>query len=142
MMDRPLPKVTEVEVVGTQPKPVDLRSIEFIANNANITIDPVTYIVKIALEDSRATWTGLGFSLYVGDQRIDKFAGYKDGIYFKVNDPRFFEEHGGKEIRLSLDEGSFFNTGKMLPHTPTAGIGENVAFIAPTTLPTQEEVLR
>jgi hypothetical protein len=143
MANRTLPKVTDVAVVGTQPQPADLRRMEFVARNETRTIPPVTYVVKIALEDSQGMWSGQGVNLYVGEQRIEKYSGYKDGIYFKVNDPRFFEQHGGKEIRLSFDDGTFFNTGKVLPTAPTADTPDTTALLAaPTTLPTQEEVLR
>jgi hypothetical protein len=143
MANRALPKVTDVAVVGTQPKPADLRRMEFIASNENVTIPPVTYVVKIALEDSQDMSSGQGVDLYVGEERIEKYSGYKGGIYFKVNDPRFFEQHKGKEIRLSFDNGTFFNTGKVLPMAPTADTADTTALqAAPATLPTQEEVLR
>ena len=113
------------------------------ASNADMTIPPVTYVVKIALEDSQAAWSGQGVSLYVGELRIEKYAGYKDGIYFKVNDPRFFEQHVGEEIRLSFDDETFFNTGRVLPAAPAVDTADITSLLAaPTALPTQEEVLR
>ena len=143
MINRTLPKVTEIEVVGTQPKASDLRKIEFIASRENIAISPVTYLVKIELEDSEAALSGQGFSLYVGDQRIEKYSGYKNGIYFTVNDPRFFDEHRGEEIRLSFDDETIVDTGKTLPVEPVANVFLELESIAePVALPTQEEVLQ
>lgn len=134
-----LPTVKEIEVVGTQPKPADLRRMAFIESVANIAITPVTYVVKIELEDADAGYSGRGFNVYVGNERIEKYAGYKDGIYFKINDPRFFEEHAGDEIRLSFDDETVVDTGKTLQTEAVASTADALSFNA--ELPTQEQVL-
>ena len=135
-----LPTVKEVEVVGTQPKPADLKKMAFLESTANIEITPVTYIVKIELEDADLGYSGQGFSVYVGNERIEKYAGYKDGIYFKISDPRFFEEHAGDEIRLSFDDETVVDTGKTLQTEAATRFAEALNINA--ELPTQEEVLQ
>jgi hypothetical protein len=139
MTNPAIPTVTEVEVIGTQPKPADLRKMSYIASNENVSLAPVTYIVKITLQGTEGMQTGMGFSLYVGDERVDKYFGYKDGIFFKVNDARFLERHAGQEIRLSLDEETFYDTGKVIP-SPEARSADFAAELK-AALPTQEEVL-
>jgi hypothetical protein len=140
MGNKSLPTVKEVEVVGTQPKPADLQKMEFLESTADIAITPVTYLVKIELEDADIAYTGQGFSVYVGNERIEKYAGYKDGIYFKVNDPRCFEEHAGDEIRLSLDDETVVDTGKTLQMEAVTSFSEALGMDA--ELPTQEQVLK
>ena len=135
MAPKTLPDVTGVDVVGTQPKLADLQRINFLNDGVADTADGVTYVVRIKLDDTGLALTGQSFILYVGDERVEKYAGYPGGVYFKVYSPRFFEQHGGKEIRLSLDGETFHDTGQVLPSSPEA-------FADRDALPTQEEVLQ
>ena len=140
MAPKTLPNVTGVDVVGTQPKPADLQRMSFLNDGATDAEGGVTYVVKIKLDDAELALTGQGFSLYVGDEPVEKYAGYPGGVYFKVYSPSYFERHGGKEIRLSVDGETFHDTGQVLPSSPAAD-----ALASPDdrdALPTQEEVLQ
>lgn len=152
MANEDLPRVVGVDAIGTQPKPSDTRKMAYLTANENVTIEPVTYIVRVALDDSRDDFGGKGFWLYVGERRIEKYSGYREGIFFKVYDPRFFDELGGQEIRLTEDGENFVGTGQYLP--TLAGDLSNAVMIdrdekgraIPSMtggpLPTQEEVLK
>jgi hypothetical protein len=140
MAPKTLPNVTGVDVVGTRPKPADLQRINFLNDGAADAGAAVTYVVRIKLDDAELALTGQGFGLYVGDEPVEKYAGYPGGVYFKVYSPGYFEQHGGKEIKLSVDGETFHDTGQRLPGSP-----EVDALASPDdrdALPTQEEVLR
>lgn len=141
MLNLTYPDVSNIEVVSIQPKPADMRSIEYIQSTENTTFDRVSYIVKIDLI-SKLPVTSLGFQLYIDNYYVREYSGFKNGLYFKVNNPRFFSEHAGKEICFSLDGGeTFHNTGVLLPNLAGGGQrGLRAADIK--ALPTQEEVLQ
>ncbi len=141
MLNFTYPDVSNIEVISVQPKPADMRSIAYIQSTENTTFDNISYLIKINLI-SKLPAISLGFQLYVGDYYVREYSGFKDGIYIKVNNPRFFAEYAGKEIRFSLDGGTtFHNTGILLPNLVGEGRrGLRAADIE--TLPTQEEVLQ
>jgi hypothetical protein len=132
--------VSNVEVIATQPKPADMRSIEYIQSTENTTFDNITYIVKINLT-SKLPSTSLGVRVYLDDYYVQKYSGFKNGIYFKVNNPHFLSEHAGKQIRFSMDGITFNDTGIRLPNL-TGGSPRGFTTTAIDALPTQEEVLR
>jgi hypothetical protein len=135
------PQVSNIEVVSTQPKPADLRSIEYIRATENTTLDNVTYVVKINLM-SKLPATSFGVQLYLDNYYVREYSGFKNGIYLKINNPHFFSEHAGKEIRFSLDGGeTFHNTGIRLPNL-TDSEGRSLTPADLRSLPTQEEVLK
>jgi hypothetical protein len=135
------PQVSNIEVVSTQPKPVDIRSIEYIRATENTTLDNVTYVVKINLM-SKLPATSFGVQLYLDDYYVREYSGFKNGIYFKINNPHFFSEHVGKQIRFSLDGGeTFHDTGIRLPNL-TDSERRSLTPADIEALPTQDEVLK
>jgi hypothetical protein len=77
----------------------------------------------------------------VGNQQIRQYSQFKNGIYFKVNDPQQLSTLQGEEVRFrrpGADE--FINTGVRLPAEETINRSLRTADV--TQLPTQEEVLR
>ena len=135
------PIVTSVEVIETQPKPADLKSLNYIASEENVTLNEVAYVVRISLETLPSA-SAMGVALYLDDYRIRKYWGYPGGIYFKVYNPRFFRKHGGKSIRFSVDGREFHDTGVELPKL---GRGVRAALTpnaAVARLPSQEDVLK
>lgn len=146
MMPITYPQVTQIEVVATQPQPADLRVLETLRATQPNDLDNITYIVKINLS-SPLPATSIGVVLSVGDYRISRYAAFPGGIYFKVHDPHFFEEHGGEAIQFSV-AGRTQATGYQLPTTaanlPTTDETAQAAAEAEPIgeLPTQEEVLR
>lgn len=133
------PDVSNVEVVATQPKPADVRSMQYIQSTENVSFDNVTYVVKIYL-NNRLPAMSLGMGMYLDDYYVREYSGFNGGIYLKVNNPRFFEEHAGKQIRFSVDGETFYDTGIRLPNLAESG-RRGLAAAEVEALPTQEEVL-
>ena len=78
-----------------------------------------------------------GWALYVDDFRIPKYWGYKEGVFFKIFEPQFFQDHRDQSLRFSLNGVDFVDTGlKLSPHVKTE------AEINLWQLPSQEEVLK
>jgi hypothetical protein len=134
------PQVANVEVVATQSQPADSEKVAYLKTvNNNADLKDVTYIVKVNLSAPMPA-TSMGFTLYVGDYRVNKYAAFPGGIYFKVYDPDFFVEHGGESIRFSMGGMAARETGVRLPlQSGTDAVSR--ALQAPE-LPTQEQLLR
>lgn len=134
------PEVTRVEVLATQPIPADIRSIQYLQANGNTALIEVTYLVKINLSRAPVV-TSRGLGLYVDGYRIRRYSAFPGGIYFKIFDPRFFEEYAGKKIFFSADGVTMHDSGYQLPaRAENVPAGANSA-LESTTLPTQEQVL-
>ena len=150
MMSMPYPQVTQVEVVATQPQPADLRVLEHLNTTQANHLNNITYIVKINLSSPMPA-TSAGVVLSVGDYRISRYSAFPGGIYFKIHDPHFFEEHGGEAIQLSIAGMAPQPTGYQLPTSAnnlppadesiTPRSANAAAEPASGELPTQEEVL-
>jgi len=132
------PDVIEVEIVPAQPTDADSRAIAHLSSSGSKSLAPVTYLVKLRFE-SMPEATSHGWALYVKDFRIPKYWQYKEGIYFKVFDPQFFQDHQGQSIRFSLNGADFIDTGLKLA-APDADVQRSVT--ASTSLPVQEDVLK
>lgn len=133
------PDVSNIEVVATQPKPADFRSIQYIQSTENTTFDNVTYVVKIYLQNKLPAMS-FGVQMYLDDYCVREYSGFKGGIYLKVNNPRFFAEHAGKQIRFSVDGETFYDTGIRLPNLAEGG-RRGLTNAEVEALPTQEEAL-
>ena len=131
------PKVAAVEVIATQPTDADRSVIAHLFPRAPAPLEDVTYIVKIKLEEMPPV-TSHGWALYLNDERVPKYWAYKDGIFFKIYDPKFLAEHRGEALRFSLDGVRFVDTGKKLPLKPKAQRSRN----AVGSLPLQSDVLK
>ena len=149
MMPIPYPQVTQIEIVATQPQPADLRVLAHLRATQTSDLNNITYIVKINLS-SPLPATSAGFVLSVGDYRISRYAAFPGGIYFKIHDPHFLEEHGGEAIQFAVDGMAPQATGYQLPASAT-NLPTTAELIMPRSaeaepvpadLPTQEEVLR
>ena len=135
------PEVIRVEVIATQPIPADIRSIRHIQVNEDITLNEVTYLVKINLTNQPPI-TSRGLDVYVDDYHISRYSSFPGGIYFKIFNPRFFEEYAGKRILFSADGVTMYDSGYQLPASAEnvpGGFADSV--VRSTTLPTQEQVL-
>jgi hypothetical protein len=108
------PKVTGVEVVAARPSETDSAAIASLSAEMNRSLPQTSYIVNIKLESPPPS-TGAGWALYVGDFRVPKYWQSEQGVYFKVFDPQFFEEHKGQKLRFSRDGIEFIDTGTKLP---------------------------
>lgn len=134
------PEVTRVEVIATQPVPADIRSIQYIQANEHITLNEVTYLVKINLSHPPVI-TSRSLSIYVDDYRIRQYSSFPGGIYFKIFNPRFLEEHAGKKILFSSDGVTMHDSGYQLPSSAGNVLEGADAAVQSITLPTQEQVL-
>src|SRR5262249_38305301 len=106
-------KVVAVEVVASQPTDSDRHVLAHLKARDNAPLADVAFLVKIQFEELPPV-TSHGWGLYVSDERIPKYWAYKDGIYFKVFDPKFFVEHDRQPIRFSMNGVDFIDTGKKL----------------------------
>jgi hypothetical protein len=130
-------QVLEVDVVPARPTEADTKFITHSRSTTRRELEPVAYIVRLRLQ-SQPEPTGAGWALFVGDLRIPKYWEYPEGIYFKVYDPGFFDEHADRPVRFSADHGQTFEeTGLTLgrPGRPEAATGRT------TNLPEQTDVL-
>jgi hypothetical protein len=126
------PKPVAVEAVAVQPTEADSTAIAHFSARDRKSLAPVAYLVKVRLETIPEA-TSQGWALYVGDLRIPKYWASADGIYFKVFDPQFFQEHAGQPVRFSQNGTDFTDTGLTLP-APAAP--------DPARLPLQSDVLK
>ena len=132
------PKVIGVEVIAAQPTDADSVVIAHLSSSGSKSLPPVTYLVTLRFE-SMPEATSHGWALYVNDFRIPKYWQHKNGIYFKVFDPQFFQDHQGQALRFSLNGTDFIDTGLRLapPHS-----GAQRSAPASTSLPLQEDLLK
>src|SRR5216684_8337816 len=103
------PKIVAVEVVAVQPTEADKAAIAHLSAQAKKPLPQVAYLVKIRLKEVPPA-TSHGWALYLQEFRIPKYWEYKDGIYFKVFDPQFFEGHEGASLRFSSTGTEFTDT--------------------------------
>jgi hypothetical protein len=130
--------VLQVDVVPARPMAEDTQFLEHTRSTTRRDLEPVVYIVRLRLE-SQPEPTGAGWALYVGDLRIPKYWEYPGGIYFKVYDPAFFDEHADSPVRFSADHGQTFQETRLTLGRP----GRPEETTARTTdLPEQTDVLR
>jgi hypothetical protein len=132
------PKVTKVEVVATRPTAADSAAIAHVSARDRKSLPEIAYLIKVHLE-SLPEATSHGWALYVNDVRIPKYWAYKDGIYFKVFDREFLDEHREKPLRFSPNGTDFIDTGVKLPTLPVEPqtLAEKLA-----DLPSQDDVLK
>lgn len=128
-------QVLQVDVVPARPTEADTKFLTHTRTTVRRELEPVAYIVRLRLQ-SQPEPTGAGWALFVGELRIPKYWEYPGGIYFKIYDPAFFDEHADSPVRFSADHGQTFqDTGLTLgrPEEATART---------TDLPQQTDVLR
>lgn len=133
------PEVLSVEVIATQPTVADLRNIEYMRSAGHPQIENITYIVRLNL-NSLPEISSLGFRVYVGEFRVLKYSECPSGIYFKVYDPDFFSEHANQDIRFSIDDVTFQDSGQTLPAVNDLSL-LTLAEDEMNLLPTQKQVL-
>jgi hypothetical protein len=136
-MQSPTPPMARaVEVVAAEPTDADRASITHLSARDNKSLSPVAYVVKVRFETMPPA-TSQGWALYVNDVRIPKYWAYGEGVYFKVFDPKFFEDHAWQSLRFSLNGTDFIDTGLKLP-APSSDARRSAAA---TKLPLQDDVL-
>ncbi|MEM7537935.1 MAG: hypothetical protein AAF639_37540 [Chloroflexota bacterium] len=133
--------VTSVEAISIQPEQADMKKITYLREHMKRNMDDAYTIVKLFL-DEPLPMGAESPRLYVGDEEIMKYGGFAGGIYFKVYDPQFFEQHGGDAIYSSTDGYTLVDTGQTLPPAPSSSAPDNVAAAVLTKiLPTKREML-
>jgi hypothetical protein len=132
------PQAITVEVVAAQPTDADSAAVAHLSARDRKSLPQVTYLVKVRFETMPQA-TSQGWALYVNDFRIPKYWAYKDGIYFKVFDPQFFQDHQGQSLRFSQNRTDFTDTGLKLPALHS---GAQRSANDSTKLPLQEDVLK
>lgn len=132
--------LTNIQLLLARPEVADLRKIHHYAAERGADLEEVSYIVKLYTQ-TPPVYNNMGVELYVGDRQIRQYSQFKNGIYFKVNDPQQLSTLQGQEVRFhrpGADE--FINTGVRLPAEET--INRSLRSADVSQLPTQEEVLR
>lgn len=129
------PKIVSVEVVPTQPTEADKAAIAHLSAQGKKTLPQITYVVKVRLKEVPPA-TSHGWALYLKDFRIPKYWEYKHGIYFKVFDQQFFEDHEDAALRFSSNGTDFTDTRIKL------SAGKALKSSKAERLSHQEEVLR
>ena len=132
--------LTNIQLLLARPEVADLRKIRHYAADRGAEIEEVSYMVKLYTQ-TPPVYNSMGVELYVGNQKIRQYSQFKNGIYFKVNDPQQLSALQGEEVRFrrpGADE--FINTGVRLPSQETIKRSLRTADV--NQLPTQEEVLR
>ena len=131
------PEAVAIEVVAVRATEAD-ESILVLFDAPVAEPARAVYVVRIQLESIPAA-TSMGWALYVGDLRIPKYWAYAKGIYFKVFDPQFFEDHKGGRLRFSRNGTDFLNTDLKLPAPRSR---EKKSERSTQDLPLQSDVLR
>jgi hypothetical protein len=109
----PPPHAVGVEVVATRPTQADSAAIAHLSATSDATLAPITYLVMVRL-DPIPPATSQGWALYVAEFRVPKYWQYRAGIYFKIFDPRFFDDHAGAALRFSHNRTDYVDTGLVL----------------------------
>jgi hypothetical protein len=131
--------LTNVQLLLARPEMADMRKIHHYAAERGAHIEEVSYIVKLYTENLPVD--SLGVELYVGSQQIRKYSQFKNGVYFKVNDPQQLSALEGQEIRFRRPGSEeFANTGVRVPAQET--LIRRLSTADPSQLPTQAEVLQ
>ncbi len=133
------PKAVAVEIVATQATEADKAAIAHISARDRKTLGEVAYVVKIRFEKMPEA-TSRGWALYVDDFRIPKYWAYREGVFFKIFDPQFFQDHREQSVRFSENGVDFVDTGlklALLPPGPEKLTAKDLA-----KLPSQEDVLK
>ncbi|MBD2156725.1 hypothetical protein [Leptolyngbya sp. FACHB-16] len=147
--------ITSIQIVAVQPELADAKRLDFLRANEDVSIGNHYYIVKVYLENRFAASPVLPH-LYIGSEEIPMYTGFKSGLYFKVYNPKFFDEHAGESFCFSLDGQTFLDTGVKLPEKPQAistvprmdsstripGVTFSSEESISEVLPTKDEVLR
>ncbi|MFM7448300.1 MAG: hypothetical protein ACKO24_06865 [Leptolyngbyaceae cyanobacterium] len=132
--------LTAIQLLPAQPEAADLRKIHHLAAATETPIQEVSYIIKL-YTGSSLPQNSLGVELYVGNQPIRQYFQFKNGIYFKVNNPDQLAALQGQEVRFrrpGLDQ--FVNTGIQVPIMEA---GDRRSLLEPAAqLPSQAEVLQ
>jgi hypothetical protein len=130
------PKAVDVEVAAVQPAEADRAVLAHLRARENKSLQELVYLVKVRFETMPPV-TSRGWALYVNNYRVPKYWAYKNGVYFKVFDPQFFEEHAGETLRFSLNGAEFIDTGLKLTRPKKQKAGSD-----PSRLPTQADALK
>jgi hypothetical protein len=138
-MEPPVPPTAvAVEVVATRPTEADKAAIAHLSARDRKALAEVAYVVKIRFK-SMPEATSRGWGLYVDDFRIPKYWAYNEGVFFKVFDPQFFQDHREQSLRFSENGVHFVDTGlKLTP--PRAGAEMTANDLS--KLPSQDEALK
>jgi hypothetical protein len=131
------PEAVAVEVIAAQATEADSQMLAQLAAGSDKALPGVAYVVRVQLKTVPEA-TSQGWALYVDDLRIPKYWEYDKGIYFKVFDPQFLDDHKGAKLRFSQNGTEFTDTGlKLAP--PKASAKKRTT--TPAQLPRQQDLL-
>ncbi len=111
-------KIKRIQIVPVKPEPSDERKLAHFRETLKLPLEPVLYLVKVYLAEPLPT-TSSGYSLYVGQERIQRYTEFPGGIYFNILNPQFIDKHQGETLRFSVDGETFIETESKLPNFET-----------------------
>ena len=109
-------KVSSVELVAVRPEGHDLERVRFLRGQAQVAAPPreAMFVAKVTMP-VRPVVTSEAFELYVGDTQVEKYFGYRNGVYFKIYDTSFLAKHSGAPIRIGIPGVGKVETGVRFP---------------------------
>ncbi|HIK16835.1 MAG TPA: hypothetical protein IGS53_16340 [Leptolyngbyaceae cyanobacterium M33_DOE_097] len=132
--------LTNIQLLLARPEASDLQKIRYYAAQRGTEVEEVSYIVKLYTQ-TPMVYNSMGVELYVGDHLIRQYSQFKNGIYFKVNDPQQLTTLQGEEVRFRRPGAEeFINTGVRLPAEEV--VERSLRTVDANQLPSQSEILR
>ena len=126
-----IPQVTHVQVEAAEPEASDLRTIQHLASTRSAAITPVSWVVRVQLDQVPAA-SGQALELLIGHDVVRKYTQIPGGVAFVVNDPERLQNMLGKELSWRIPgDSTVHNSGVRL----TAAMP-----VASGVLPTKREV--
>ena len=74
----------------------------------------IGFMVRLTIKGELPT-DGMGMNLYLDDYKVRKYSQCRDGIFFKVYNPRFLKKHSGKAISYEVGGRGKIETGIKFP---------------------------
>jgi len=141
--DKPSPregKASVVEITRINPSKGDLAKIKQKrkgqAQIVNVGQAEQVHVVKLYLDMPRAT--GRAYVLYIGDQKIDEYGAFAEGIFFKAYERKDLDSWAGQPVRFAarnelIELGVSFPSKEELAAMPALDV---------TQLPELDQVLK
>ena len=81
--------------------PSDITKLNYVRSKEPAGHPTIGFMVKLAIKGKLPT-DGMGMNLYLDDYKVRKYSQCRDGICFKVYNPRFLRKHSGKVVGYEI----------------------------------------
>ncbi len=106
-----------IEVLPVKAETVDINNMNYIRENESTHFPDVAFLVKLNVSGELPS-NSMGLQLSFDDYSVRKYNQHKNGIFFKVYNPRFLTKHSGKKIYFSTGGSDKQATGITFPDIP------------------------